>query len=321
MGWGNALKRAVYGFMLASVAVLVANPVAYAACDQRPLVVFEDQGTIGRYNPFATPVAKDVRIVITNQSNSPCSFSLSFIRNSGLPFAMLNTTLRALTYKAASDGRPIMSANDTPTSGQRDDLAVFAPHEVRIQIATLTPDATQFVPSGGYTDALRVLVFDITDGVFTTVFELGLDVSATVIGACQITPPDNPTVNLTSAIRDGNTDPAIVFPVVIPKVECTSPAIVTLSGGAMQLAPPVDTGGAFDTYINWVATATFGNARATFQTDGLNPMVPVRSDRTNTDSGSSSGEIGIDVNMQSNAHPLLAGRYNGTLTIQIDPVP
>ena len=321
MGWGNALKRAVYGFMLASAAALVASPLAHAACDQRPLVVFEGQGTIGRYNPFATPVAKDVRIVITNQSDRPCRFSFSFIRNGGFPFAMLNSSGQVLTYTATSDDRPIMSQSDTPASDQRDDLNVFAPHEIRVQIATLRPDAFQFVPLGDYTETLRVLFFDITDGVFQAAIKTELNVSATVIGACKITPPDEPTLNLSSGISEGNTDPGSIFSVLIPKVECTSPATVTLSGGAMQLDHPVDTGGAFDTYIDWVATATFGNARATFKTDGLNPTVPVRSDRTNTDSGSSSGEISVDVNMQSNVRPLMAGHYAGTLTIQIDPVP
>ena len=100
-----------------------------------------------------------------------------------------------------------------------------------------------------------------------------------------------------------------------------APATLILSGDAMQQTPSADGGAGFQGYIDWSATAAYGNAEVTFMTDGLNEVTPARSDRTNADSGTGDGEVRVDVSLQGNARPLLAGHYTGTLTLVLNPLP
>ena len=316
MAWGKLFRQA----LLATGIGLSFSTSAQALCDRVPEAVFEDTADMGSYDPFVAPVVRIMRIRITNPSDRPCSFSLSF-HSQSLPATMSGPDGVELSYTAESGGSQVMTDADHPELDQRLDMPEFAPHEERVQSVNWMADSSQFVAAGDYSRTVVAFLFDRTDSDPILVYKYELPVTATVIGACSITPPVDPALNLSSAIGDGNTDPGTVFGLIIPNAKCTAPATLILSGDAMQQTPSADGGAGFQGYIDWSATAAYGNAEVTFMTDGLNEVVPARSDRTNADSGTGDGEVRVDVSLQGNARPLLAGHYTGTLTLVLNPLP
>lgn len=77
---------------------------------------------------------------------------------------------------------------------------------------------------------------------------------------------------------------------------------------------PAQTG--FDNFINWQAAGTFGNASTALNTVSASQAT---SATKNTPSGvTTSGTIGVNVNLVD-GNPIIAGSYQSTLIVTIDP--
>jgi hypothetical protein len=84
----------------------------------------------------------------------------------------------------------------------------------------------------------------------------------------------------------------------------------------MQPVPPIPGQTGFDNFINWRAAGNFGNASTVLSTDLASQA---DSATKNVPSGvTTSGTIGVDVNLVD-GNPIIAGGYQGTLVVTIDP--
>jgi hypothetical protein len=302
--------------LIAVVAASCLAGTAEAACTASEITGITYTSTsLAPYNPFTSFTPKLVTVTVS--ATSACAVEVAFYSPS-MPARMSGPggpDLFAYDVQSQGGGTSLLYGGGTPSSTAHIDIGAGNVGSATVEISV---PAGQVVADGLYSDAdLVAHVFDKTGSTFTLLRTAAMTVNGSVAKVCQFTTPTSPTLNFTSAIANGQPNPAHVQSVTFTGVSCTAPTLVRLSGDRMQLSPPGASSG-FDSFINYRASASFNAASAVLNT---NLASEASSGTANTTTGATvDGSISVDVNLLA-GQPLLAGSYAATLTLAIEPSP
>ena len=144
-----------------------------------------------------------------------------------------------------------------------------------------------------------------------------LSVNATVASVCQLGAPSLATIDFSTAIVGGAAKSGISQTTTM-STNCTAPTVVQLTGGRMTSPSAPAAVGAFDNFISWSATATFGGATANLVADTSVAKTATSASKNATSGAISNGTVLVDIGL-IDGNRLIAGSYSSTLMVTIDP--
>lgn len=304
------LRAAFAITVLAISSWLGASPASAGNCVPSDISLFSvSPANMGSYSPYApAPLTSTFTVTISTQAN--CTNLFIGVTAAGGNFA---PTAPGLTY--ALIGTVPVPGSEIKVNVNR--TTVTRTFSVRIAAGQLAPAG--FHSSLGGTP-IRVNLYLRQNGglVIPPARSQALDVNVNVPPACMLPSPNLSTVDFTAALTSGIPNPAVVRSVTFTGASCLAPTRVRISGAALLPVTPLPPRPGFDSLINWQAQATFGLASATLVTAGPLPAQVTSTNRNATGSGSTSGNITVNVNLVPGGRPL-SGNYSGVLTLTIDP--
>jgi hypothetical protein len=276
----------------------------------------------GTYTPPALPTARPVTITINLRTDGEgtCKGSLAF-NSYGPPLLQRvggGGSMPYMIQTAAAGGTPLIYTGTDPDNRRLDFTLPSRARSVTVLVYVLMqPTPAAPIAAGAYSDGLLLQVFNRKAWDHLTLAgSRPFTVAGTVAQVCQLPPPDVANVNFTSAISNGLPNPGIVATVRFTNVSCTAPAHIRLSGQRLEPSAPLAPVAAFDNFIHWRASATFGAAAATLDTRTASQAT---SATHNVVSGAVAGAtITVDINLLRGQR-VLAGSYSNILTVTIDP--
>ncbi len=223
---------------------------------------------------------------------------------------------RGYTILSGVNGTSLMFFGSGENPGNnRLDFSV-TPHNNAATITLTVYVAAQggWVSSGEYTDNIYLKVFNRKGSQIDFAGYRDFSVRSFVLGTCNLPPPDQPTLNFTSAFSGGLPN-GMTLSVTFSGVSCSAPARLRLSGEPL-INPGIAPAANFDNFIDWQADATFGAAHVVLDTRVTNQAT---SGSRNVASGSTlAGVITLFVKLLA-GHRVIAGHYSNVLTVTIDP--
>lgn len=265
------------------------------------------------YQPFSgSPLSYSFNLTVQNGSPLPCSIAVILVRPTA-PIVM-SSVGSTLNYDIDFNGSSIVNIG-TPSSGYYLTAPPFGSGTFSTYHLTI-PASQTAAAAGVYSDnQIAVYLYAYRNG-WRLVRTYAMTFGASIDKTCKMSAPSPSTLNFSSAISQGIANPGMVLSSTITGVNCTSPSKVTLSGSAMQHAPPVAPVAGFDSFIDWQATASLGSATATLAT---NTASTTTSASYNVPSGTTvGGSLSVDVNLIPGQR-LRSGTYTGVLTVTVDP--
>jgi hypothetical protein len=321
----SVLKFAIVLLSMNFIAAMT-GPASAACVAAFPVTITPASATLPSYDPFSTSdTTLDMTLTFTESLLAVCQAAVSFTRTAGLP-ALMSQGGSSLQYSIeTTSGQTLMQttgyvSGSSPAVANRLDFLLPVLGSVNQTVRIRVP-AGQLVAAGNYSDVQTNLTLVALGPVLGSapaalIKQQPFVPSINVFSKCILPPPSASTLDFTSAISNGLPNPGVQHSTVFNNVQCTAPSILRLSGGPMQplVSIPAQTG--FDTFINWKAAGTFGNASTVLSTDSASQA---SSATKNTPSGvTANGTIGVNVNLLR-GNPIIAGSYQGTLTVTIDP--
>lgn len=302
--------------VVAMVCALAAGGPAWAAnCNASDITTFSaTSANAGNYNPFLSQVTKTVTVSVT--ATKACDLAISFQRATSPAMGPLSYTIGAV-----GGGGNYVYSSGLPT----------ALNWVAISFTSATGGSTtrdiqitlgggSIVADGTYSDTtISMELFDLQGA--TKRIKTGAFVpQATVIKVCKLDPPSLTSLNFNSAITNGRASPGVTKATSFTNVQCTAPTIVRLSGAALQPVPAIAARPNFDNFIGWRAIGTFGGATSTLNATTSTVTTADSATKNAASGATTSGTIGVTVNLLDSGKPILAGTYSGVLTVTIDPI-
>ncbi len=321
-----ALPRVLAALFALLVLAARAEPARALCITTGAPTVTTSSTVLSSYDPFSvSDTILDVQITISVPLIAACQAALSFTRTAGLPAYMSQGGSNLQYSVETTSGQTLMQttgyvSGSSPAVGNRLDFTLpllgSATQTVRIRVP-----AGQLVAAGSYSDlqlSLTLVALGNLLGTAPTALlaQQPFTPSINVLSKCVLPAPSASTLDFTSAISNGIPNSGVVLSTIFNNVQCTAPSILRLSGSAMQPVGSIPARTAFDNFINWRASGNFGNASTVLSTD---VATQASSTTKNVPSGiTSNGTITIDVNLL-NGNPVIAGSYQGTLVVTIDP--
>lgn len=299
----------------AIAALALSNSASLAACTATDITSMTVSGTaLASYNPFLAPTPRLLTVSVA--SNVACSVELAF--QTSTPAHMQGQgSLLAYDVQMQSSTTSLLFSAGMPTATIRIDIAAGNVGTATVQVAVPT---NQIVASGAYADASLVAsLFDRTGpATLAPLKSVGAPISTTVVPVCNFESPTNPTINFSGAITNGLPNPNDVKSVTLPSLRCTAPSLLRLSATPMRLTTSATGGVAFDSAINFRATATLTGATAVLDT--RNGTTAVSTQRNVVAGATLESSVKVDVSLLV-GQPLLAGTYSSVMTVSVDPSP
>jgi hypothetical protein len=306
----RSVQSALFAILLAFSPWLGATTARAANCAASDISLFSvSPANMGNYSPYApAPLAGSFTVTISSPAN--CTNLYLGVSAAGGNFA---PTAAGLTYALTGS---------VPVPGSEIKINVNRTTVTRSFALRIAPG--QLAPVGYHSSLnappIRVNLYlkDRWLPFNSPVRSQVLDVNVTVPPACQLPAPNLSTVDFSAALTSGLPNPAIVRSVVFSGASCLAPTRVRISGAALLPVTPLPPRPGFDSLINWQAQATFGLASTTLVTAGPLPAQATSTTRIASGSGTTSGNITVNINLVAGTRPL-SGNYGGVLTLTIDP--
>lgn len=158
----RCVARLAVVLCLSSLASL-ADTTGSAACE--PQVAVRSGSVVAAYNPFdPAPLFRDIALEVRNVASDPCHLAIALFSDAGAATASLAAKL---SYGVQSQfGAKLLNHGVPPTNVSASlsaDVAVAAGETAALPLR-LTVPAGQVAPPGGYSDAVRVLLYAASDG-------------------------------------------------------------------------------------------------------------------------------------------------------------
>jgi hypothetical protein len=284
--------------------------VSAANCTAADITLFSvSPANMGNYSPYApAPLTGAFTVTISSPANCTNLY--------------LGVTAASGNFAPSAPGLTYALTGSVPVPGSEDKINVNRTTVTRTYPLRIA--AGQLAPVGYHTSLnappIRVNLYlkDRWLPFNTPVRSQALDVNVSVQPACQLPAPNLSTVDFTAALTSGVPNPSIVRTVTFAGASCLAPTRVRLSGAALLPPSPLPPRPGFDALINWRAQASFGLASTTLTTAGPLPAQATSTSRNATGSGTTTGNITVNINLVPGARPL-SGTYSGVLTLTIDP--
>jgi hypothetical protein len=277
---------------------------------------------LGTYQPpdAAAALALDITIELKTRGRGTCKGAITFYRQGGLPGRMTRLgggDPRSYTIGTApGGGTPLMFASWPPV-GRTLDFTVQGGGGTQRHTVTLTVYVTAqsgWLAAGNYSDAVLMKVLDRSRNGYDIVKYQTFSVTSTVQQQCDLPPPDTLNLDFTSTIANGLPGNATLI-ATFSGVACSAPARIRLSGEPL-INPAIPPAANFDNFIDWQASADFGNAHVVLDTRVTNQAT---SSAQNVASGpTQSATITLSVRLMAGRR-VIAGHYSNILTVTIDP--
>lgn len=301
-------------WVTAIAALALSNATSLAACTPSDITSITVSGAnLAPYNPFAASTPRMLAVTIV--STVACSVELAFQANT--PVRMLGPGT-PLTYdvQIPSTATSLLFAAGTPAATMP---IAIGPGSSGTATAQVALPGNQIVTAGSYGDTtLMAHVYDKSGTSLVSLKSVSVPISTTVVPACQFEAPTNPTINFSGAITNGLPNASHVGSVTLSSLHCTAPSRVSLSAGPMLLTTAATGGAAFDSLINFRATATLAGASTLLDTSAGTTAI---STATNVISGATlNSAVQVNVSLLRNK-PLLAGTYSSVMTVSVVPNP
>ena len=284
-----------------------------AACLPTDITALTYSSTaLAPYNPFSGFSPKSVTLSVS--ASKACSVELAVL-TPAVPAQMTGAGILSYDLQSAAGGGSILYQGGNPAGTVHVDIpGSGTPGTATLLIAL---QAGQIVADGAYADTgLTLQAFDKNGAIYTPLKSTGMSVTGSVAKVCQFTLPQNPQLNFSSAIVNGLPNSNVSQTVTFTGVSCTAPTVVQLNGARLQsLDSPSSTGG-FDNFIDYIANAVFNSASAVLDTSAQTQTTSLG--RSTAGGATVDGTLSVNVRLRS-GRPLLAGRYQTTLTVTIDP--
>lgn len=267
------------------------------------------------YDPFSgSDLTDDFSFTVNNGNASACSVAVVFARPT-TPGQMSNGTQSLSFGLERTNGTNVLNTGFNFIDFYSGTLGGSSSGSgvVRVRI----PGSQTTASAGNYTDTqVTMYLFGWRGSSYQFARSYALTYNATIDQTCSMSPPSPSALNFTSAISLGQPNPSLVLTSTLNNINCTAPARVTLSGGAMQRTPSIGAVSGFDNFINWQATATFGSASVSLVTTSSTTQTSLT---TNVPVGTTVGGVfSVDVNLLSGQR-LQSGSYTSVLTVTVDP--
>jgi hypothetical protein len=165
--------------------------------------------------------------------------------------------------------------------------------------------AGQKVPAGTYSQQ-RVIKVGPAGQTYS---QASVSISVTVASVCALPAPSPSRLDFTSGVVGGRVSQGYRQSTSISGASCTGPSVLTLKGGPLTSGTP--SGAGYRNTIDYAATATFGSATTTLSTGSATQAsvaVPV-----------TAATLDLDVSLVDSGSPLVAGNYNGTVSVVLEP--
>jgi len=263
------------------------------------------------YNPFSGFSPKSVTVSVS--ASKACSVEVAVLSPS-VPAQMTGAGLLAYDLQGAA-GASILYQGGNPAGTVHVDIpGSGTPGSATLLIAL---QAGQIVADGAYADTgLTLQAFDKNGAIYTPLKSAGMSVAGTVAKVCQFTLPQSPQLNFSSAIVNGLPNSNVSQTVTFTGVSCTAPTVVQLNGARLQSLDSPNATGGFDNFIDYIASAVFNSASAVLDTSAQTQSTSLG--RSTAGGATVDGTLSVNVRLRA-GRPLLAGRYQTTLTVTIDP--
>lgn len=279
--------------------------------------------SLGTYVPPLAPsaVAVDIAIELKTQGRGTCKGGITFYRQQGIPARMSRlggAGARAYTIQPSpGGGTPLMFAA-WPPAGRTLDFNVQGARGTQRHTVTLTVYVAAdggWLTAGNYADSVLMKMLDRSHNGYEIVKYQSFSVTSTVQQLCDLPSPDKLNLDFTSTIINGlPTNAALIA--TFSGVACSAPARIRLSGEPLINAaiPPAAN---FDNFIDWEASADFGNAHVVLDTRVTNQATSAAQNVLN--GPTQSATITLSVRLLTGRR-VIAGHYSNILTVTIDPV-
>jgi hypothetical protein len=278
--------------------------------------------SLGSYTPPLAPAATpvDITIDLKTEGRGTCRGAITFYRQA-LPARMTRLGgggARAYTIQTGpTGGTPLIFAS-WPPANRTLDFTVQGGRGTQRHTVTLTIYVAAeggWVAAGSYSDSVLMKVLDRSNSGYDIVRYQNFTVSSLVQQLCDLPPPDKLNLDFTSTISSGMPSGATLI-ATFSGVACSAPARIRLSGEPL-INPAIPPAANFDNFIDWEASAEFGNAHVVLDTRVSNQAT---SAGQNVLSGATqSATITLSVRLLAGRR-VIAGHYSNILTVTIDPV-
>lgn len=320
--WRTIVAFAALVFCLAGQ---VREASAQSACGSTVMnnhtLTVSPSATIASYNAFSGMAVHSFTVTLTRNNQGSTNCRLGIYIEGGRTTKTLLSGLTTLNYDMLRSGVSILFPSGvTPSSSS---IALFTTgrnQSYSFNVSYEVP-AGQVVPAGTYVDLLNEVVVrgvNAAGNYNGSTRRHAMATQATVIKSCQLGTPSATTLAFAASdIPNGLPNEGVIKSTNMSG-SCTAPAILKLSGQALQPQIPTAPRPNFDNFINYTAAGSFNGANVTLNTT-TNPQ-DVSSGQTGTANSVVSGTVSVGVNLKKNK-PVIAGNYTGVLTVTLDAAP
>lgn len=315
------------GIVVLAASALGATRAQAQSCDltQRGTVTatISSQANLGTFDPFASPLPKNVTVTITRTGGSAptCDLAFGFRTSANTPRMQGVSSILRYDITRVGFATTLSYTTPTPANGDRVNLNAVGNTSVPTDVQFLVTASQPLRPAGPYTEAISLEVFQRTGTVLSgPIAVLPVFVDATVAKVCQLDTPSVSTINFApSEIPNGLPNPAIVKTTSMLG-SCTAPAFIKLTGESLKQSTTPPGPASFDKTINYRAVATFRNATAILITSDAPQTIQSATPGGPATGVSNDRPVEVGINLIPNQR-LVAGSYTGTLTVSLEPQP
>jgi hypothetical protein len=277
---------------------------------------------LGTYQPPEAAAALPLAITVDlkTRGRGTCKGAITFYRQGGLPGRMTRLgggQPRTYTIGTAPGGGASLMFASWPPVGRTLDFTVQGGSGTQRHTVTLNvyvTAASGWLAAGNYSDSVLMKVLDRSRNGYDIVKYQTFTVTSVVQQLCDLPPPDLLNLDFTSTISNGLPGNATLI-ATFSGVACSAPARIRLSGEPL-INPAIPPAANFDNFIDWEASADFGNAHVALDTRVTNQAT---SATQNVASGpTQSATITLSVRLLAGRR-VIAGHYSNILTVTIDP--
>lgn len=297
-------------FLLVAAVAAPAAPALAANCTAADVTAFSVSAAgIGTYSAYGAAPA-------------PAPFTVSITTSANCTNLLLALSALSGTFAPAAPTLAFTVGGGAPTTARPYDINV---NRTTAGVTwTVAMAAGQVAPAGFYGtgggSAVLVNLYTKRSGrmELPPIRSAPLDVTVTVLAACQLAAPTSSSIDLSAAIVNGTASPTVISTLSFPSASCTAPARIRLSGAALRPVGPVAPRAGFDAHIDWRAQAVFGTSTAVLATAGTTPAASLSPTRNRGSGAGTPGTVSLSVGLVP-GNQIIAGSYAGTLTVAIDP--